>query len=72
MSKLPVLSGVELKELNYYTRDQEGSHVHLRHFWRKSLTVPKHRTVARGTLRVIIKEKGLSRNEFLEIFKRIG
>ncbi|MFH1956852.1 MAG: type II toxin-antitoxin system HicA family toxin [bacterium] len=74
MSKLPVLSGAELirvlKKIDYYIREQEGSHIHLRHSWRKSLTVPNHRTVARGTLRVIIKETGLSRSEFLEILKR--
>ena len=68
MSKLPVLSGKELIRLllkiGYWIRDQEGSHIHLRHPWRKPLTVPNHKTIARGTLRTIVKEANLTRGEF--------
>ena len=71
MSKLPVLSGKELIKLllkiGYWMRDQEGSHVHLRHSWRKPLTVPNHKTIACGTLRTIIREANLTREEFEEL-----
>ncbi len=69
MSKLPVLSGKEvirlLESIGYYVRDQKGSHIHLRHPTRKPLTIPNHKEIARGTLRHIIKEAGLSIEEFL-------
>jgi len=68
---LPVLSGRKvlkaLNKLGYYVRDQKGSHVHLRHPFRKPLTIPLHKTIARGTLRAIIREAGLSVDEFIEL-----
>lgn len=69
--KLPILSGKEvikvLLNLGYSMNDQKGSHIHLRHPLRKPLTVPNHPEVARGTLRVIIKEAGLTVEEFLAL-----
>lgn len=71
MSKLPVISGREmvkgLMKLGYYIRDQEGSHIHLRHAIRRSLTVPNHKEIARGTLRTIIREAGLTVEEFRDL-----
>ena len=71
MSKLPVVSGKQivkvLQGIGYYVRDQKGSHIHLRHPVRPPLTIPNHREVARGTLRVIMKEGGLTTEEFLEL-----
>ncbi|MFH1288606.1 MAG: type II toxin-antitoxin system HicA family toxin [bacterium] len=71
MSKLPVVSGKEmikaLMEIGYYVRDQEGSHIHLRHPSRLPLTVPNHREIARGTLRTIIRNSGLSVEEFSDL-----
>lgn len=68
MSKLPVVSGKKvlkvLMGMGYYVRDQEGSHIHLRHPDKLPLTVPNHREIARGTLRTIIKNAGLSIEEF--------
>jgi len=44
--KLPVASGEDvikaLSKIGYYVRDRKGSHVHLRHPYRKPLTVPDH------------------------------
>ena len=44
--KLPVASGKDvikaLSKIGYYVRDQKGSHVHLRHPYRKPLTLPDH------------------------------
>jgi len=69
--KLPVASGKDvikaLSKIGYYVRDQKGSHVHLRHPYRKPLTVPDHPEIARGTLRAIIKEAGLTVEEFLDL-----
>ena len=71
MSKLPVLSGKEvikaLMKLGYYFRDRESSHVHLRHPTRPPLTVPDHKEVARGTLRTIIRQAELSKEEFMDL-----
>ena len=69
--RLPVVSAKEvikaLSKIGYYVRDQKGSHVHLRHSYRKPLTIPDHQEIARGTLRAIIKEAGLTVEEFLEL-----
>jgi predicted RNA binding protein YcfA (HicA-like mRNA interferase family) len=73
MSKLPVVSGKKvlkaLMDIGYYVRDQEGSHIHLRHPDRLPLTVPNHKEIARGTLRVIIKNAGLSVAEFSRLLR---
>jgi predicted RNA binding protein YcfA (HicA-like mRNA interferase family) len=75
MTKLPVISGKELikvlMKIGYYVRDQKGSHIHLRHPIRKPLTVPAHKTIARGTLRAIIRDSDLTVDEFLQILEEI-
>ncbi|HUV02856.1 MAG TPA: type II toxin-antitoxin system HicA family toxin [Desulfobacteria bacterium] len=69
--ELPTVSAKEvikaLSKIGYYVRDQKGSHVHLRHSYRKPLTIPDHPAIAKGTLRAIIKEAGLTVEEFLEL-----
>jgi len=71
MTRLPVLSGREvvkaLSRIGYYVRDQKVSHVHLRHPERPPLTIPMHEEVARGTLRAIIRDAGLTMEEFLDL-----
>jgi len=71
MTRFPVLSGREvikaLSRIGYYVRDQKGSHVHLRHPERPPLTIPMHQEVARGTLRAIIRDAGLTMEEFLDL-----
>jgi predicted RNA binding protein YcfA (HicA-like mRNA interferase family) len=75
MTKLPFISGKKLikvlTKIGYYVRDQKGSHIHLRHPIRKPLTVPSHKTIARGTLRAIIKDADLTVDEFLQILNEI-
>ncbi len=75
MTKLPVISGKKLirvlTKLGYYVRDQKGSHVHLRHSIRRPLTVPAHKTIARGTLRAIIRDADLAVEEFLRLLEEI-
>jgi len=70
LTKLPVISGKELckilGKIGYLIDHQTGSHIILRNQkppYRR-LTVPNHKEIARGTLRSIIREAGLSINEF--------
>jgi predicted RNA binding protein YcfA (HicA-like mRNA interferase family) len=71
MTRLPVLSGKRLiKALckaGYYIRDQQGSHIHLRHPLKPPLTVPNHKTIARGTLKAILKASFISMEELLTL-----
>jgi predicted RNA binding protein YcfA (HicA-like mRNA interferase family) len=69
--KLPTLSGKEvvkaLGKLGYSVNDQKGSHIHLRHPVRCPLTVPNHPEIARGILRIIIKDADLIIEKFLKL-----
>lgn len=68
--KLPVLSGLEvvkaLSKIGYQVDHATGSHLILRknHPPFHRLTVPRHRELARGTLRAIIRQAGLTLSEF--------
>lgn len=70
MSKLPVVSGSEavaaFLKLGYERDHQRGSHMVLRHRDppHRRLTVPDHRELAKGTLRSLIREAGLTVEEF--------
>jgi len=70
MSKLPVLSGKELckilLKIGYEIDHQTGSHFILRNNMPpyRRLTVPNHKEVAKGTLRNIIRETGLTLVDF--------
>ncbi len=70
MGKLPVMSGKKLTALlakiGYELDHQTGSHLILRksaHPFRR-LTVPNHKEIAKGTLRGIIRDAGLTLEEF--------
>ena len=73
MPKLPVISGFQLVKLlgkqGYEIDHQTGSHIILRHKNppHRRLTVPNHATLAKGTLLAIIKQAGLTREEFFEM-----
>ena len=70
MSRLPRVSGREvvraLGRVGYELDHQRGSHMVLRHAAppHRRLTVPEHREVAKGTLRAIIRQAGLTVEEF--------
>lgn len=71
MSGLPVISGREavavLQRMGYVAVRQKGSHIRLRHpadSRRAPLTVPDHKELKSGTLRTIIRDAGLSVDEF--------
>jgi predicted RNA binding protein YcfA (HicA-like mRNA interferase family) len=73
MSHLPVISGKKLiktlEKCGYYVRDQKGSHIHLRNPVKPPLTIPNHKTIARGTLRSIIRDAELDVEEFLKLLE---
>ncbi|NIA11288.1 MAG: addiction module toxin, HicA family [Nitrospiraceae bacterium] len=73
MPKLPVLSGKDvvkvLSKIGYKIDHQTGSHIILRHEEspHRRITVPDHREIAKGTLRAIIKQAGLTLEEFIRL-----
>lgn len=74
--KLPVLSGKTvigaLGRIGFLHVDQHGSHVILARTeatGRRKVVVPLHHELAKGTLLSIMKQAGMSRNEFLALFK---
>ncbi|HUU09615.1 MAG TPA: type II toxin-antitoxin system HicA family toxin [Phycisphaerae bacterium] len=70
MTRLPVVSGRDaaraLGKIGYELDHQTGSHMILRRATppHRRLTVPDHRELAKGTLRAIIREAGLTVEEF--------
>ncbi|NUQ64682.1 MAG: type II toxin-antitoxin system HicA family toxin [Pirellulales bacterium] len=73
MSQLPRVSGREvvraLQKIGYAQDRQRGSHIVLRHVDppHRRLTVPDHQEVAKGTLRAIIRQAGLTVEEFTDL-----
>ncbi|MBI4789449.1 MAG: type II toxin-antitoxin system HicA family toxin [Chloroflexi bacterium] len=71
MPKLPVISGDEfvhaMEQLGYSIDRIRGSHMILRAAGRPQLSVPRHRTLDRGTLRGLIRDAGLTVEDFLEL-----
>lgn len=71
MTKLPQLSGRELckrlEGIGYVFDRQKGSHIILRRGEppHRRVVVPDHKEVAKGTLRSIIRQVGLTVDEFL-------
>lgn len=67
--KLPQISGQDLvrvlRQLGYEVIRQKGSHIRLRKtttVGEHSITVPEHKTIAKGTLNDIITKVGLWNN----------
>ena len=72
MSKLPVVSGGEcikaLEKIDCVVMRQRGSHITLvREDPSTQLTVPNHKTIAKGTLRSLIRDAGLTVDEFIDL-----
>ena len=72
MSKLPVISGADcvkaLSKIGFEVYRQRGSHIVI---VRKSpptqTTIPDHKELDRGTLRAIIRQTGLTVEEFIAL-----
>lgn len=72
MSKLPVISGKQcvraLEKVDFKIRRQKGSHIILnRDDPYAMVVVPDHKTLKPGTLRKIIRDAGLSVDEFNDL-----
>jgi len=71
MSRLPACSGADavkaFRQLGYEVDHQTGSHIILRHPSQRRLTVPNHRELAKGTLRALIREAGLTKEQFSDL-----
>ena len=72
MGRLPVLSGrgciKVLEKVGFYKKRQSGSHIVLRRdepF--TQVVVPDHEELDRGTLRAIIRQAGLGKDDFLKL-----
>ncbi len=72
MSQLPRISGQDcvkaLQKVGFYQKRRESSHIILRRdepF--AQLVVPDHQPLAKGTLRAIIRDSGLSVEEFVSL-----
>jgi len=74
--KLPILSGREvikiLSKQGFKAARQKGSHIILvkeSDKGKKAVVVPNHQEIDRGTLLEIIRQAGLSKDEFLRLLK---
>ncbi len=71
MTRLPVISGRDavraFERIGYQVSHQTGSHIIMRHESppHRHLSVPDHRELAKGTLRGLIRDAGLTVEEFM-------
>ena len=72
--KLPVLSGRDvikiLKKIGFEEKRQKGSHIILAkesEQGKRAVVVPNHKEIDKGTLLEIIRQAGLTREEFLKL-----
>ena len=72
--KLPVIPSTKLiaflEKIDFVIIHQKGSHVRLKHKDGRIVTVPHHSSqpVSKGVLRKIIRDLGLSRDEFIDLY----
>ncbi|MFQ5433071.1 MAG: type II toxin-antitoxin system HicA family toxin [Nitrospinota bacterium] len=74
MSKLPVISGREcvraLQKTGFTIKRQTGSHIIIRRDSPFSqVVVPNHKVLDRGTLRAILRQAGITVNDFINMLK---
>ena len=53
--------------MGYAFDHQTSSHIILRYPTQRRLTVPDHREIAKGTLRSLIREAGITKDRFIEL-----
>ncbi len=74
MSKLPTLNWhqvvIALEKTGFIFHRQKGSHLAYYHpKTNRTVIIPKHRELKKGTLREILREADLSREEFIKLLK---
>ncbi|MCY4028777.1 MAG: type II toxin-antitoxin system HicA family toxin [Acidobacteria bacterium] len=71
MARLPVLSGDEfvaaVRRIGYSLDRIEGSHMIVVGPTGRRLSVPRHPELGRGLLRALIRDAGLTREEFVSL-----
>jgi len=74
MTRLPILSGSDLVKIlskaGFQFVRQKGSHIILVKFTeskKRAVVVPNHKEIDRGTLSEIIRQAGLTKDEFLKL-----
>lgn len=73
--RLPVTSGNNaikvFQKIGYQTVRQRGSHIRMRHTdpSHKPLTIPVHKELKPGLLRKLLRDSGLSVEEFVKLLK---
>jgi len=69
--RLPIISGDDfvkaVQKVGYVWDHTEGSHMILWHLSGRRLSVPRHKELGRGLLRFLIRDVGLSREEFITL-----
>ena len=71
MARLPVISGIRfmrvMQTIGYRWDHTQGSHMILVNPDRRRLSVPNHRELGPGLLRALIRDAGLTREEFFQL-----
>lgn len=71
MAHFPVISGDDfvkaVRKIGYVWDHTEGSHMILLHPSGRRLSAPRHKELGRGLLRSLIRDAGLSREEFMAL-----
>ena len=76
MTKLPIMSGRELckalGKIGYFIDHQTGSHIILRNDEppHRRLTIPDHKEIAKGTFKSIMRQAGLTMDEFRDLMQK--
>ena len=74
MGKLPTISGDEfvkvVNHIGYAWDHTEGSHMILLNEAGRRLAVPRHKELGPGLLRRLIRDAGLSRDEFIGLLRK--
>ena len=74
MTRLPLISGDEfvkaVHKIGYVWDHTEGSHMILLHSSGRRLSVPRHKELGRGLLRFLVRDVGLSKEEFIKLLRK--
>ena len=73
MARLPVISGDDfvkaMRKIGYIWDHTEGSHMILLHPSKGRLSVLRHKELGQGLLRALIRDTGLTRDEFVTLLR---
>jgi predicted RNA binding protein YcfA (HicA-like mRNA interferase family) len=73
VARLPMISGDDfvkaMRKMGYVWDHTEGSHMILLHPSKGRLSVPRHRELGRGLLRSLIRDAGLTRDQFMALLR---